>query len=250
MGTVKSLKLEYGDALFQIFGIHIAFDRGVESPRSHVHGYYELHYARSGSHEYVFENSTVKLTAGNMLIIPPGVRHRIVEKDNPNFDFVVLSFSLTRGEKQVGFYNAFRDMLEGPCLTAVQMSSGLYDNIQAIKNLIDQDDILSFCTLKKEGAAFIERLVAGLKKYLPDTFTPSHERTRNDVLALLDIMVSRCEFSLSDIAEQINYSPRHTARLIKRIYGASLSSVRRAKNVEMPEKTDNKNELCEDETRS
>ena len=87
--TVNSLRLEYGDALFYIFGIHVTLDRGVELPQSHAHGYYELHCARSGSYEYVFENSKVRMNAGDMLIIPPGVRHLIVEKDNSQYDFTV-----------------------------------------------------------------------------------------------------------------------------------------------------------------
>ena len=98
------------------------------------------------------------------------------------------------------------------------------------------DDVFNFCYLKKEGAALIERLVLLLKKYLPENFAPSHERNRYDVLTLLDIMVGRFEFSLSDIAAQVNYSPRHTARLIKQIYGASLSEVRRSKNIKKFEK--------------
>ena len=89
------------------------------------------------------------------------------------------------------------------------------------------NDIFDFCYLKREGAALIEQLTLGLRNYIPLDFTPSFERNRDDVLALLDVMVGKSEFSLSDIARHINYSPRHTARLIKQIYGDSLSSIRR-----------------------
>jgi AraC-like DNA-binding protein len=34
---------------------------------------------------------------------------------------------------------------------------------------------------------------------------------------------------LEQIAAAINYSPRHTARLIKNTYGASLSEIRRSR---------------------
>ena len=166
------------------------------------------------------------------MIIPPNTSHRVCDKEDPGYSFAVLSFSLTKGQSTESVYGAFHGMIENASFLSIPMHRSFCEHIENLAGRIPCNDIFDFCYLKREGASLVDQLTLGLRNYLPSGFTPRFERNRDDVLALLDVMVGRPEFSLSDIARDINYSPRHTARLIKQIYGTSLSAARRDKKLD------------------
>jgi AraC-like DNA-binding protein len=55
---------------------------------------------------------------------------------------------------------------------------------------------------------------------------------KQDALVLMDNMINRPDVTLAEIASTINYSQRHTARLIEKYYGTSLSQLRKDKKNE------------------
>jgi AraC-like DNA-binding protein len=91
------------------------------------------------------------------------------------------------------------------------------------------DCVPGICRLKAAAACFLSDLFHLLSPYATETGTSPEPPCDTEVAVLLENMVNRPDITLEQIAEAINYSTRHTARLIKNIYGASLSEIRRSR---------------------
>ena len=79
------------------------------------------------------------------------------------------------------------------------------------------------------------RLKSALADAVTILFGESTERLKDihtaaeceDAMALIENMANDPSASLADIAETVNYSQRQTQRLIKKMYGLSLSEIRK-----------------------
>ena len=86
--------------------------------------------------------------------------------------------------------------------------------------------------LKAAAACFLSDLFHLLSPYATKTDTAPEPPCDSEVAVLLENMVNRPDITLEQIAAATNYSTRHTARLIKKIYGASLSEIRRSRKID------------------
>ena len=83
-----------------------------------------------------------------------------------------------------------------------------------------------FCRLKLLGLSALVSLLeamAEVSENADTAYTPEHTGAFD---AALDMMLYS-ELSLGQIARQLGYSERHTARLIRRRYGDSLGAIRK-----------------------
>ncbi len=94
-------------------GIHIQrVIHANEAKKMHSHEYFQIYYLEKGSLIHHIADSSAKLVAGDMFIIPPGVTHRI--SDNEGCVFYSLSFMsgalspLTTDSLAVGFLNTLK----------------------------------------------------------------------------------------------------------------------------------------------
>ena len=65
-----------------------------------------------------------------------------------------------------------------------------------------------------------------LRSALTDDKDRCPHETDNHLEVQIENLVNNFNMSLTDIAAEINYSPRQTERLIKQIYGKSLTKIR------------------------
>lgn len=82
-------------------GFHIQrLSKPTEAKKLHTHEFYQIYYIESGSLTHYIENSSSNLFAGDMFIIPPGIKHRISE--DPSCVFYSFSFMVSSlGEKNL-----------------------------------------------------------------------------------------------------------------------------------------------------
>lgn len=222
---VRSIRVEYGDALFRIYDFQLRVPK-EDSVVCHSHRYYELHLALQGSYLYRVGKESLLLSRSQMLIIPPDLPHDSADVHSSSYEFAALSFSLEQTKGESGYFDYFDRTLRRLSLTPLPFSSAIKEKIAELQNAFGSTGIRGGCYQKAIAGDLIYQLFDALDGFSTDA-PISGNTVDEDRLILLDAMVYQTEKSLEDIARSIHYSPRHTARLIKAIYGCSLSELRR-----------------------
>lgn len=182
-----------------------------------------------GQYLYHFSDREILLRQGEMLLIPPNVIHGAIDKESDSFTPHVLSLSLTATEAAGKFYPAFSAMLSDAAMHPMQAPASLPDQLRILQEKELYRSVLGVCRLKAAAGSLIFDLFHLLRPYGAEAETVPEPPCGAEVTVLLENLVNRPETSLEQIAAAINYSPRHTARLIKNTYGASLSEIRRSR---------------------
>lgn len=236
MDSIRTVSMEYGDTRISIYLIDLAEEHKVPLPDArpvmHSHFYYELHYAARGQYLYHFSDREILLRQGEMLLIPPNVIHGAIDKESDSFTPHVLSLSLTATEAAGKFYPAFSAMLSDAAMHPMQAPASLPDQLRILQEKELYRSVLGVCRLKAAAGSLIFDLFHLLRPYGAEAETVPEPPCGAEVTVLLENMVNRPDIPLEQIAAATNYSTRHTARLIKKIYGASLSEIRRSRKID------------------
>lgn len=77
---------------------HLCGERDIQSStnRTHHHTFFELHFLQEGTQKYEFDNGRYTVSSANMIIIPPGIKHKLIKKDNKNSK-LSITFYLNEG---------------------------------------------------------------------------------------------------------------------------------------------------------
>ena len=218
---INSVSLTYGDTELSFYNIKLRQSRS-EDPILHSHTYYELHLLSKRSVIFRLSDRILTLNPNELLIIPPQTLHY------SNADVgatTVLSLSLSPISNDKNCHEIFMHALQEHALRPLHFPCT--EDI----SLLNQDEpyrsFLGICKLKMVAAGFIYQLFAQLVENA-SIAVPG----KQDALVLMDNMINRPDVTLAEIASTINYSQRHTARLIEKYYGTSLSQLRKDKKNE------------------
>ena len=235
MSNIRAVSLDYGDTRFSVYLIRLPEEyRNPElmpcrSHMMHSHFYYEIHYALRGQCRYQFADRELTLQEGQMLLIPPETLHAAVEPVSEHHELRVISLSLAETDGAGRFYSAFLAMLDAAACTPLAAPSGFGDYVDVFQQRDLYGTVLGICQLKAAAASLVCDLFHQLSPFVPEAQAAPDLSCDAEVAILLENMVNRPDISLEQIAAAVNYSTRHTARLIKSIYGTSLSEIRRSR---------------------
>ncbi len=219
--SVQSIQVEFGNARFNVYKISIG-NLGHNIPTVHSHKYYEIHFALQGKYVYKFLNNEIELNSGEMLIIPPETSHTRIDSSNKNYRCSVLEFALEKVQGEPDLFDNLIELLLAQSLKKLSTGAEILDNINKFKS-IDQQ---FYCNLKTSAYLVINSIIAklGAVQSTQDTTTKC-----DDVGVLMDSLINKGA-SLKEIAHEINYTQRHTARLIHQRYGETLTSLNKKRN--------------------
>ena len=229
-GNVNNVRLVYGDAMFQFYQINLNDPNGTSQPVFHDHKFYEIHMASEGSYTYTTDNKQISLYQNQMLIIPPQVYHSSVPKAPWNYKFSAISFSLCKTDGEEGCYDFFHKSLESCALTPINIPQKFIKRTSELSRRELYGTVKGECYLKMQASAIIYELFDILNQFGNADSLKKLPKKDNDNLVLLDALLCNPTKSLKDIADEISYSPRHTARLIKSIYGCSITELRKKRS--------------------
>lgn len=235
MSNIRAVSMDYGDTRFSIYLIRLPEEyRNPElmpcrNHMMHSHFYYEIHYALRGQCHYQFQDKELVLQEGQMLLIPPETLHGAVEPASDTHELRVISLSLAQTDAPGRFYPAFLAMLNAAACTPLPAPADLGDYVDIFQQKELYNSVLGICQLKSAAANLICDLFHLLSPIAPEAPAAPDLSCDAEVAILLENMVNRPDISLEQIAAAVNYSTRHTARLIKSIYGASLTEIRRSR---------------------
>ena len=102
------------------------------------------------------------------------------------------------------------------------MQDEIINNVLSLYSVFDEKSYLQSIYLNSCAS----KVIYSLCDLLTDDKDKSYPETDEHLEVKIENLVNYFNISLTDIANEINYSPRHTERLIKRIYGKSLTEIR------------------------
>lgn len=241
---IRSIPLEYGDAVFRMFYIKLIPRNIKDGADKHTHGYYELHFAEKGSYVYTLEDRTLTLHEGEVLIIPPECMHRrvsLLEKQENGYECTVLQFSLTHGTGSRRFFDCFEEALARSARTAIAISPELLQQAIILKNTTFDNVLRGYCEFKARAGILLYTLFDELDAFSLQTNYSDGGVDRAENLILLENLINQPGSTLKEIADAMYYSERHTSRLIHRIYGVPFSELKKQRKdtkSEMPKRGD------------
>ena len=117
------------------YGFHIQkIEKPTEAKKLHSHEYFQIYYIEKGALTHYLDGEESRLVAGDMFIIPPGVKHKIAEET----DTVFYSFSFElQSIDGTGFYMDFLKglMIEKNIRSKITIPP---DDVLKIENIIEQ----------------------------------------------------------------------------------------------------------------
>ena len=226
-GNIKTVSLDYVDTRVLFYRISMEKSRFSAHQETivHSHFYYEIHFACKGEYRYHFADRDILLQRGQMLIIPPDTVHESVDTTEDYLPLVV-SVSFTPLTENARFCLFFTSALDEAGLKPIHWMRELKEDAETLLNAVCYDTLLGICRLKNVASDFIYLL---LKQLHTEDCSVCDSADRIQTLVLLENLVNHPGATLADIASAINYSPRHTSRLIKETCGATLSEIRRSR---------------------
>ena len=227
MQNINGISLDYEDALIRLFNFYIREKFPKEKITSnHEHEFYEIHFAYEGSYTYTFGEQKITLTPNHILIVPPGTPHATTPVTEGNYKFRVLSMHLSQKQENGGFYEYFCKVLNRFALKAIPVETSLLRHCEILIRSDLYNTVQGNCRLKATAGAFIYELFSTLDQFRSaPSFTYICDETAREIF--LKELVNNPYYTLAEISSVIGYSPRHTARLIQRVFGRSLSQIRR-----------------------
>ena len=231
MQNINGISLDYEDALIRLFNFYFREKTPKEITSNHEHEFYELHFAYEGSHSYTFGDQKTRITPNHILIVPPGTRHTTVPVIGGGYKFYAISMHLSQKQENGGFYDYFCSVLDRFALKAIPVDTSLIHHAEVLTRSELYNTVRGNCKLKATAGAFIYELFSTLDQFRSaPTFNYICDETAREIF--LKELVNNPYYTLAEISSAIGYSPRHTARLIQRVFGCSLSQIRRErKNV-------------------
>lgn len=225
---VDGMELKYGDAAITGYRFRQE-ERSWKRPDTtssihHVHTHYEIHMILKGAYDLVTVQGICSLNAGELLILPPGTEHDSVPI-REDLEFQVLSVKLEHVPGQKGFYRYFFDALHTVALQPIKCSRELREAVRDW-NTSPGGTVGDICRQQALLGQIVWLLFRDIDGFQINGEPAQCSRSRSEVLAVLDNLVSYNDYTLADIAEAIDYSPRNVSRLIRSIYHMSLKELR------------------------
>lgn len=228
---VHKIKISLGNCLFKIFFFDFGFSSEKETsdtailnfpPNCHI-----LFFCIKGTHLLQTRKGEVTLNSNELLILPPNSLQDYSFSHALNFYFRYISLSLEQCDDSLNLYEYFADTLEKYSLYPLPLPNSILQKVLQMKTWGVPNSIKNYCYLHAQFSTFLFELFDNLTGFFEhsDLSLPTTHTNSEELIVLLNTMISSRNMTLSEIAEELHYSERHIARLIKQIYSMTLSEI-------------------------
>ena len=236
---------QIGDAAFTLYRVDFAPEQGEnkasayeEELRSsdyfdiyHSHFYYEMHVITGGEAHLCVDQTDYRISCGEIFIIPPHTAHFAIVRADRQASNIVLCLRMEQKGAETGEYARFMDTLQENSCIARPLSPELLYQFMALHSCLAGKRFRDHC--RRQMLAY--DVLVGLFEQFdglrgPETFDA--EDVSDKALFELENCINSAEkYSLQEIAERLGYAPRHTARLIRQLYGKNLQEIRQQSSI-------------------
>lgn len=234
--VVESMDLDFPGTDFCVYKFYQSSTQRSAAKQDilifHHHLCYELHFLSKGIYRFVTQNQTVEVSGGELLIIPPGIRHYSVQKSEEAED-ICLCMAVDRKAEEEGFYDYFKTSLDDAALVPVKVTDDLMNNFVLFENMSNGTDIKHYCYMKRMVCNILVDLFEVLNGFDCRSRKNVTYREKTHIHFLLENYVNDPKYTLADIAELLHYSERQVTRMILDTYGSTLCDLRNSRQTEL-----------------
>lgn len=188
----------------------------------HSHGYYELHLVTKGEYTYTIDGKNLCVRAGELTVIKPDTLHKSVVFSE-DIEVSVLGLTVHKISDDSDFCKTLTEKLDETLCTALMLPTRLADKIVDYCMRPVADTVADYCKNKLTAC----EIAVGLITLICDNDTFYRSSACVDFDIMLETFISMPSVTLKQMAQRLNYSERHLARMIKSRYGMSLTDLRR-----------------------
>ncbi len=198
----------------------------------HCHHFYELKYIDAGGLVQEIDGTTHLLLARDFVLIRPGEYH--CQEPSPTHASVVqysLRFELGKrtpngSANEEKAFRALSDLLSST--RCVKDTSGVLSHMfKRLVYEISRKEEGYVCNMQMLISLILTEFVRLSKKNIKPLFPSEDVKYSGFMMTKLEHFFSKkCyihSIKIEDLAAEINFSPRHTARILKQIYGLTFS---------------------------
>lgn len=216
---IECINLQFPGCVLQVSKSFSSDASGKESLcLFHEHTYYEFHFSPHACYEITTQEATFSLETDTLFIIPPQLPH--YSTCTGAAKRIIINVALERLDGDPAFYDHFKKSMDANCLRQIKVSDDIKNCFYSFVNISDNDTVKKHC-------AFMLSALAILSSLLTEDDSVTHKAKQDQFDILLENYVNAPNYSLSQIADNLNYSQRQTARLIRKKYNMPLGDIRR-----------------------
>jgi len=225
--TIRGIRQDFGDAVLTFYRVSVDSPAaGTDSGTGEVHShfYYECHILTEGDTVFLADGREIPVKKRELLLLPPGTVHQAFRKTSDNSEIVFI-LTLDKTEGEAGLHAYFQTTLEEIALLPLELPAPLFEKFRLFHARFNYRDFRELCLQKTLAAEIITALFDRINGFR----IPAVMRDRPDLDTAKQLRLEYLitgQHPVSAIAESMGYTVRHTNRLIRQIYGESLSSIR------------------------
>lgn len=237
---------QIGDAAFTLYRVDFAPEPGKTRgavcedelchshyyDRYHSHFYYEMHIVTGGETRLCVDQTDYQISNGNIFIIPPQTSHFSIVRADSQASNIVVCLRLEQKEPKTGEYDRFLNVLKANACAARPLSPELLNQFMELHAALGGERFRDICRRQMLGYEVLVGLFEqfdGLQE--PDKFTAAGDVSDKVFFELEGYICAAEKYSLQEIAAKLGYVPRHTARLIRQLYGKTLQEIRQQSSI-------------------
>lgn len=234
---IASSKIEIGNVLITFYRLNFSNpnEKKEIDISLHCHLYYEIHIATQGTYIFNLSNGKVTLSAGEMIIIPPGEYHHACDRNKGNFESFVLCLSIEKTNGIDDVYSEFKHNLDKNAAKPIKVPPELAVTANDF-NTVNKHTLEGLCLEKLNVAQMVSILVNSLGmtsvKDAGNRPASLYDFSKMNFEVALEWLINANNVSIADIAARLNYSEKHMTRLIRKRYGMSLKELQKKRRLE------------------
>ena len=188
-------------------------------PHLHTHTKYEMHYFEKGNGIFQTEKTGMECPAGSLLIVPPGIKHRIDYLDDTQ-STTLLFEPLQRDTSDVVFSSLF---VKEP--TLLPDTFGAKERLSHTRREMELTPTAFQERVRGEMTVLFADLCAALLPKNPGQAAAKPENRAEDIEEYLSSHCYEPDCSCEHLAERLHLSPRQVHRLCLSYYGAPFRTL-------------------------
>ena len=224
--------LDIGDLRLTVFDNNLPEEKGL---LPHSHSFFEFQYIKEGSISLKTNSSKHIANAGSYALIPPGIFH-FTEYEKEDFNRFCLLFSIDFAEKSESSFSEYRyysAIMKMPDKITERKNKAISECVESIINLKSESIPKNEHKLKIALSALFILIAEDVeknysvdhtKKELFYSITTKKQKLHGIIGEYLSLHFSENSL-ISSLSETLHMSERNTARIVKDLFGKSLSAL-------------------------
>lgn len=228
---ISSAPVVFGDAEVTVYRIRKDTEQQQVSSTMHTHVYYECHVIMHGSASIRFEKRQIVIPKEGFVIIPPGTKHFACElmqdAENSDTDLVLgITLQSVKAEQleDRGYYQAFSSALQNVSCCPLTLEEDLQALLMQFFFGMESGGFRKRGMQKVMAYQVVFSLLDAIGGFQTVSTVAADVIQTDKQSVELDWLVNS-HVSLQEIAKEMGYTPRHTARLIRQRYALSLGEI-------------------------